>query len=103
MDYIISKNGAAIRMTSERWEHITIGHPEMADYYYEVLDTIEHPDTIYEGNNNALIAVKKVNELVTKFFVVIYKETSSADGFVITAYFSNKIQEFNKKPIIWKQ
>lgn len=103
MDIAISKNGIPIRLTSERWQHITTGHPEIADYYYEILDTIENPDIIYEGNNDAKIAIRKFQETFTKFVVAVYKETSANDGFIITAHFSNKEQEFKKKKVLWKQ
>jgi hypothetical protein len=83
--------------------HITIGHPEIADYYYEMLEAIESPEVIYEGINDALIAIKKINESSEKFIIVIYKEISQTDGFIITAYISNQEQKFNKKKIIWKQ
>lgn len=46
----ISKNKVPIRLTNERWFHITIGHPETADLYYEIINTVENPETIYEGN-----------------------------------------------------
>ena len=99
-----SKNGIPIRLTSERWQHITTGHPEIADYYYEILETIENPDIIYEGGNEAKIAIRKFQETFTsKFVVAVYKETSADDGFVITAHFSNKQQEFTKKKIVWKR
>ena len=99
----ISIHGITIRLTEERWQHITTGHPEIADYYYEILQTLETPEIIYEGSNDAKIAVKKVQENAPAFIVVIYKETSLRDGFVITAYLSNKEQEFKKKKIVWKQ
>lgn len=102
MDIAISKNGVPIRLTSERWQHITIGHSEIADYYYEILETIENPDIIYEGNNDAKIAIKKFQETFITFVVAVYKETSAIDGFVITAHFSNKQQEFKKKKVLWK-
>ncbi len=102
MDVAISKNGVPIRLTSERWQHITTGHPEISDYYYEILETIESPEIIYEGNNDARIAVKKMKERNDKFVVVIYKELNN-EGFVITAYFSSKKQEFKKKSILWEQ
>ncbi len=79
-----------------------MGHPEIADYYYEILETIETPEIIYEGNNDAKIAIKKFQEKNPIFVIVVYKETSANDGFVITAYFSNKEQEFKKKKIVWK-
>ena len=62
MDIAISKNGIPIRLTSEQWQHITMGHPEIADYYYEILETIESPEIIYEGNSNAKIAIRKFQE-----------------------------------------
>jgi hypothetical protein len=99
----ISKNGVPIRLTSERWQHITLGHPEIADYYYEILDVIENPDIIYEGNNDAKIAVKQLQEREDKFVVVIYKEVNANDSFVIRAYLSKKKQEFDKKTVLWKQ
>lgn len=102
MDIAISKNNIPIRLTNERWYHITTGHPEIADYYYEILETIENPEIIYEGTNNAQIAVSSFLKTINKFVVVVYKENID-DGFIITAYFSNKQQEFQKKKILWKQ
>jgi hypothetical protein len=103
MAIAISKNNVPIRLTEERWHHISTGHPEIADYYFEILETIEKPQTIYEGKQGGLIAVSFKNEQTNKFIVVIYKEVSSEDGFVITAYISNKEQKFENKKIRWKQ
>jgi hypothetical protein len=63
----ISKNGIPIRLTDERWQHITTGHPEIADYYYEILETLETPEIIYEGSNDAKIAIKKIQEKLAVF------------------------------------
>ncbi len=103
MDVAISKNKVPIRLTEERWHHISTGHPEIAGYYYEILETIENPICVYEGTSNACIAVSEKQDLSGKFIVVIYKEMEPADGFVITAFISNKVQEFNKKKLLWKQ
>lgn len=103
MDIAISKNSVPIRLTEERWQHISTGHPEIADYYYVLLETIENPLCIYEGNSEACIAVSMKQEITGKFIVVVYKEISPTDGFVITAFISNKEQEFNKKKILWNQ
>src|SRR5436190_15036903 len=100
MHLVTSKNSVPIRLTDERWMHITIGHPEVADYLFEILAAIENPEAIYQGNENGLIAVKSFPELSDKFVVVIYKEISPDDGFVITAFVSNKKQEFEKKIIL---
>ncbi|MBE0638580.1 MAG: hypothetical protein IH598_08670 [Bacteroidales bacterium] len=103
MKNAISKNGVPIRLTTERWQHITIGHPDIADYYYEILETIENPEIIYEGDNDAKIAVKMFQDRNNKFVVTVYKESGATDGFVITAYFSTRKQEFQKKKVLWKQ
>lgn len=103
MDIAISKNNIPVRLTEERWHHISTGHPEIADYYFEILETIESPSIIFEGNNGGLIAVSNKLEQIDKFIVVVYKETGLNNGFIITAYISNKEQKFEKKKIIWKQ
>jgi len=90
-------------MSAERWQHISTGHPEVADYYYEIFETIENPRVIYQGEYEGLIAVSLKLKETNKFLVVVYKETGPSDGFVITAYISNKEQKFNKKEVIWKQ
>ena len=103
MNVAISKNNIPIRLTEERWHHISTGHPEIADYYFEILETIEYPSIIFEGNNGGLIAVSTKLKQIDKFIVVIYKEIGLKDGFIISAYISNKEQKFEKKKVIWKQ
>lgn len=103
MAIAISKNKVPIRLTQERWHHISIGHPEISGYYYEIMETIENPICIYKGTRNEYIAVSGKQPETGKFIVVIYKETDPADGFVITAFISNKQQEFDEKNLVWKQ
>ena len=101
MDFAISLNNHKIRLTPERWFHITEGHPEVAGYYFEVLDSIENPDFVYKGNQEELLAVKAISE--NKFMVVIYKELDIENGFVITSFLSNKIKYLKNKIIIWER
>jgi len=103
LDIAISTNKVPIRLTDERWQHISTGHPEISDYYYEILETIESPIIIYDGNYGELIAVSNKIASSELFLVVVYKENDVKDGFVITAYISNKSQKFEKRRIIWKQ
>ena len=46
MKEALSYKGNRIRLTEERWVHITSSHPEMVFLVDEVLDTIEHPDKV---------------------------------------------------------
>jgi len=98
---IKSKNNVPIRLTEERWFHITEEHSEMAGYYFEVLETVEEPEAIYEGKTGELLAVREVEN--GKNIVVVYKELSKEDGFVITAFLTRRKKQFERRRKIWKQ
>jgi hypothetical protein len=98
MDVACSVNGVPIRLTYERWYHIIESHDDLASYFYEVLETVETPDFVIKGNKGSLKATKNVAK--NKWLVVIYREISKKDGFVITAYFLNKKP---KGEVIWQQ
>jgi len=100
MDIVVSKNGIPIRLTEERWFHIIENHDDLAGYYDDVLYTIEDPDYIIEGYRKALIALKKVTK--SKFLAVVYREVSKEDGFVITAYFTSKIN-LEREVVRWQK
>lgn len=102
MDITFSINKIPIRLTDDRWYHISVGHPEIAGYYFEILECIEKPDAIYEGKLGELIAIKNIFKLNDKFVVLVYKEVSENDGFIITPYLSNKINEFIKRKKLWE-
>ncbi len=97
MDIAISVNNVPIRLTKERWRHITEEHNDLAGYYYEILATIEQPDLVIRGYGGALIAIRGISR--NRYLAVIYKEISSGDGFVISAYFTSKI---DRRKIIWQ-
>jgi hypothetical protein len=93
-----SVNGVPIRLTYERWFHITENHDDLASYYFDVLDTVESPDFIVRGNKGSLKATKNMGK--DKWLVVVYKEISRTDGFIITAYFLEKKVKGN---VIWNR
>jgi hypothetical protein len=98
MDSVISVNGMSIRLTAERWFHITENHDEVAGYYDAVLDTIADPDLIVPGYNGSLVAIRGYGR--RRYLFVIYREVWPDDGFIITAYFSSKV---NRKKAIWRR
>lgn len=87
-----SHHGVPVRLTEERWQHITSQHPEMVGQQGRVLETLSQPDMIQAGNRGELLAVRLYAEtpLGTKFLVVVYREVDAGDGFVLTAYFSRR-------------
>ena len=100
MHFAKSISGKTIRLTDERWVHIVEGHPEMAGYLNEVLLAIDSPDLVVEGGNNELLAL--IYKRLDKLLVVVYKETDN-DGFIITAFFTSKIDQLLKRTIRWKR
>ncbi|MEW6607250.1 MAG: hypothetical protein AB1414_07315 [bacterium] len=98
MEVAYSINGVPIRLTYERWYHIVENHDELASYFHEILDTVEKPELIVRGNKGALKAIRNIGK--GKWLVVIYRELSRGDGFVITAYL---LDTKPKGEIIWQQ
>lgn len=99
--YAVSKRGVRIRSTEERWLHIIESHDYMAGLSDVVLDCIEDPEIIVEGEKNELISTKRFNN---KDVVVIYKEVSSDDGFIITAFITSEVERVLKgRKITWKK
>jgi hypothetical protein len=98
MEIAHSVNGVPIRLTYERWYHIVENHDEMASYFYEVLYAIERPDFVARGNKGALKAARNMGK--RNWLVVIYRELSKGDGFVITAYL---LDSKPKGEVVWQQ
>ena len=71
----------------------------MKGHYENCLDTVENPDFILRGDRDALIAVRGgVGR--KRYLAVVYRELSSDDGFIITAYFTSKIR---RNKIVWQR
>lgn len=98
MDVATSVEGIPIRLTKERWFHIVENHDDLAGYYDDILITIEEPDLILRGHRSSLIAYRSYGH--RRYLAVIYRQVSVEDGFVITAYFTDKV---DRKKAIWKR
>lgn len=101
MEKVFSKNSVPIRLPDERWIHITEEHAELAGYYFEVLETVQEPQAVYEGKVGELIAVKEFE--TGKFMVVVYKEVNKEDGFIITAFLTKRIRQIERRKKLWPQ
>ena len=98
MDIALSVEGVPIRLTTERWFHIVENHDDMAGYYDDVLEIIENPDLVLRGYGGSLIATRGYGR--GRYLAVIYRQVSAEDGFVITAYFTSKI---DRKKAVWRR
>ena len=93
-----SKNGVPIRLTEERWQHITEEHTELGALRTAVLRTIAEPERIVAGNAGELLALR--TQADQKVLVAIYKEIAD-DGFVITAFLTRRLASLNRRPQQW--
>lgn len=100
---VVSKNKVTIRLTHERWHHISTSHLEIdPDDYKSVMNTVKDPDIIFKGDQGELLAVrKKAGKKV--WIVVPYREIGEEDGFVLTAYLTTDSSWLFKKEIIWNK
>ena len=96
-----SVNGITIRLPDERWIHITDEHAEIAGYLYVVLETIEKPLAVFEGNNSELLAASEIE--TGKYIIVVYREVTQEDGFIITAFLTRRWNQIARRKKIWQR
>ena len=75
----------------------------MCNQKQKVLETIENPGLLQRGDFGEVLAIRHYEDtpLTSKYLVVAYKEIGEIDGFVITAYFTNKPSE--RRVEIWRK
>ncbi|MGD0697487.1 MAG: hypothetical protein ABSB82_21920 [Terriglobia bacterium] len=93
-----SKADAPIRLTDERWAHITEEHCELAGLRAEVLATVAKPMRIYAGGAGELLATRQFE--ADKWLVVVYRELGD-DGFVITAFLTRRVASLERRNQVW--
>ncbi len=98
LEIVTSKNGVPIRLTDERWAHITDEHGELAGIRLEILETVSQPVRILAGGAGELLAIREIE--VGKFLVVVYRELEN-DGFIITAFLTRKVRPLNRRQQLW--
>ncbi|KPV62149.1 MAG: hypothetical protein AOA65_2041 [Candidatus Bathyarchaeota archaeon BA1] len=95
---VLSVNNVPIRLTEERWWHITAYHEELANFQREILLTVAEPNMLFYSPHwarpchAAVKAFPKLRESgLPENLVVHYREVTPHDGFILTAFaMSNK-------------
>lgn len=93
-----SKHGVPIRLTDERWAHITEEHTELAGLRLDVLETIAAPQRILAGGAGELLALREIEP--GKWLVAVYREQRD-DGFVITAFVTRRMASLERRRQVW--
>ncbi|MBI2995145.1 MAG: hypothetical protein HYY52_00335 [Candidatus Melainabacteria bacterium] len=86
--------GLNIRTTQEYWELIQIKHPETTMCLTLIKNTLKMPDLITKSkiDNNVLLFYKRINS----YWICVVTKSMDLDGFIITAYITDKIKEGEK-------
>ncbi|MCD6094212.1 MAG: DUF4258 domain-containing protein [Candidatus Omnitrophica bacterium] len=94
---IESKLEKKIRITEDYWKIlIEIKHPSIADYEEEIKNTLINPDEIRRSRRDRDIYL--YYQLINKFHLCVIAKHLDGEGFIITAYWTEKIKEGE---IIW--
>jgi len=93
-----SKNKVTIRLTDERWAHITEEHCELAGMRADVLEAIRDPERVLAGSAGELLAVREIAS--GKWLIAVYREFTD-DGFVITAFLTHRIASLERRKRLW--
>lgn len=98
LETVNSRNGIPVRLTDERWAHISAEHQELVGLRREVLDTVANPARIFAGGAGELLAARQL--ATGKWLLVVYRELGH-DGFVITAFLTRRIASLERRKQIW--
>lgn len=88
----LSDTDTPFRLTNELWSHILNSHPELLGLEERLLETLREPELIKRGDHGDLLAIRFYHQSSRgpKYFIVVYRERSISDGFVITAYLTRR-------------
>ena len=100
-DTVQSVLGVPIRLTTERWMHIVEHHDDLAGHYHDVLGVVGAPDAVHVGDGGELLAIAR--RPGRGHLIVVYREVSSTDGFVITAFFTTRTRQIERRRLIWQK
>ena len=95
----LSRAGVPIRLTDERWLHIIAGHAELSLMRNDLLRTIAAADRVVPGADGARMAIRGMES--GKALVVVYRELTMHDGFVITAFVTKRLAALDRRPDLW--
>ena len=96
--YIKSTIDIQIKILKIGWINICQKHPELKKNFNLLVDCLKNGDEVWNSkqNSNVCLYYKKINK---KFICAVCKHYNG-DGFLITAYFTYKLQGKEK---IWQK
>ena len=86
------KDGNKVRLTRERWNHITLEHPDVSSFE-KVKDVILHPTAVRPSDRqpDSVKWFYKFNK-VEKLYLLVSVKYLNGEGFIITSHYTSKIK-----------
>ena len=95
-----SRLGYTVRTTRGYWALITaVKHPTLLGQERVVIETLTNPDQVRVSKTDASVFLF-YRKMGRKFLCVVTKRATPAVGFVMTAYFTDKVKEGQ---LAWKR
>ena len=68
----------------------------------KVIETISGPELIQAGDFGEVLAVRFYSDtpLMEKHLIVVYREVSDQEGFILTAYFTRRPSK--RRKVLWR-
>ncbi len=91
---IIDKNGRKIHLSRERWKHIQ-AHPYMHEHLESIESTLKNSLTIrlFPFQKNVFHYYKEFKQYgLERRYLLVAVKYLNGDGFVVTSFFTNKIE-----------
>lgn len=102
MKILLDKYGRKIRLTKEREKHI-LSRPEMGGQENKIEETLKDPDAIrYSIRDDSMHLYYKLyaKTPVTQKDLLVAVKVSDKEGFIVTAFFTDRIK---KGEIVWQR
>lgn len=93
--------GRTLRLTDERISHVRAAHPELAEPFEYLEETLRYPDRIVRSRTDAGVELYYRHfgtTPVTRKYLCIVAKTSAPVPFIITLYFTDAIK---KGDVLW--
>jgi hypothetical protein len=83
---VVDPDGRTVELTRERWAHVTTGHPELADYEGEVLETVRTPTRRRSGPTVGEEWFYQENVGPSRWLKVVVSYEAVDRGWIVTAF-----------------
>ncbi len=93
---IIDKSERKIRLTKERWTHITLPtslHPYMTNYLEEIKQALANPDLIIKHQFNEQKADYYLYLKREKLYLLVGVNYLNGEGFITTAFLVRNVKK----------